>query len=103
VIYQLPNGKIIHLTVDQYLDLTDEDIEYMMSINYGEYARSPFQGSSISRPIKKKKKTEEEDIDTSLDYVQDSEEIVSVTKIILSEDAPIDDSLSLENFSPEED
>ena len=37
MLYQLPNGKIIFLTIEQFLDLTDEDIQYMISVDFGEY------------------------------------------------------------------
>lgn len=47
MIYQLPTGKIVHLTIDQFLDLTDDDIQYMISINHGDHVRSPFYDSAI--------------------------------------------------------
>ena len=45
--YQLPNGKVINLSLDQFLDMTDEDIQYLISIEYGEYVRDPFNGSAV--------------------------------------------------------
>lgn len=71
MIYQLPNGRVIHLTIDQYLDLTDEDIQYMMSANVGDHVNSPWYGSAIS---KKKKKDPEEDVDKSMDFQDDDED-----------------------------
>jgi len=47
VIYQLPNGKIVRLTIDEYLYLTDDDINYLMSIDYGESANNPWIGSCL--------------------------------------------------------
>jgi hypothetical protein len=47
VIYQLPNGKIVYLTVEELLDLSDEDIAYLLSIDYGESANSPWLGSVL--------------------------------------------------------
>ena len=47
MIYQLPNGKIIHLSVEEFLDLSDHDIQYLMSVNAGDHAPSPFYGSAI--------------------------------------------------------
>lgn len=35
--YQLPNGKTVYLSVEEYLSLTDADIQYLISINAGEY------------------------------------------------------------------
>ncbi len=71
MIYQLPTGKCIRLTVEQYLDMTDADIEYMVRINAGEYITSPFN-SSVIRNTKKKEK--EEEIDKEIDYEPDLDE-----------------------------
>ena len=47
VIYQLPNGKIVYLTMEEFLDLSDEDIAYLLSIDFGESANSPWLGSVL--------------------------------------------------------
>lgn len=47
IIYQLPNGKIVRLTLDEYLSLSEEDIIYLVSIDYGESAQNPWMGSSL--------------------------------------------------------
>lgn len=105
MIYQMSSGRVIHLSVEQYLDMTDEDIEYMISINYGEYARSPFHGSAVFSSPKKKKKTEEltEEVDKSLDFTEDSEEVVSRDRVVLSEDLPPIETPDLEDLTPEKD
>jgi len=54
MLYQLPNGKVIHLSVEEYLNLTDEDIQYLMSIDYGEHIRDPFIDSAIDNNRKEK-------------------------------------------------
>ena len=41
MIYQLPNGKTIYLSIDEYLNLTDSDIQYMVANNYGEVTVNP--------------------------------------------------------------
>lgn len=68
MIYQLPNGKVINLTIEEYLDLDDQDIQYLMSINAGNYATSLFYGSVIR---KKREPLPDEDIDKSLDYEEE--------------------------------
>ena len=45
--YQLPNGKTIYLTIDQFLDLTDEDIQYLVATNCGEQYLNPFKDSAV--------------------------------------------------------
>jgi len=54
MIYQLPNGKIIHLSIEEYLSLTEEDIQYLISLDYGEHIRDPFSGSAVKKNSKEK-------------------------------------------------
>lgn len=49
LIYQLPNGKCIRLTVEEYLDLTEEDIKYIESLDFGESAVNPWLDSPLSK------------------------------------------------------
>jgi hypothetical protein len=52
MLYQLPNGKTIYLTIEQFLELSDNDIQYMISIDYGEYIPNPFTSSSVNQKEK---------------------------------------------------
>ena len=54
MLYQLPNGKVIFLSVEQFLELTDEDIQYLMSIDYGEHVINPFSESAVVENTKEK-------------------------------------------------
>jgi len=54
MIYQLPNGKVVHLSIEEFLELTDEDIQYLMSIDYGEHIRDPFTGSAVENNTREK-------------------------------------------------
>jgi hypothetical protein len=54
MIYQLPNGKVINISIDQFLDMTDLDIQYFMSINGGDYASNPFTDSACIDNAKEK-------------------------------------------------
>jgi hypothetical protein len=47
MLYQLPNGKVVQLTVDEYLSLTEKDIQYLLSVNAGDYMTNPWSGSVI--------------------------------------------------------
>ena len=47
--YQLPNGKTVYLTVEEYLELSDLDIQYLVSIDYGESVLNPFYGSCVDK------------------------------------------------------
>lgn len=53
--YQLPNGKVVYLSVDEFLAMTDEDLQYLISIDYGDVIVNPFSGSAVDT----KKKPEE--------------------------------------------
>lgn len=45
--YQLPNGKVVYLSIDEFLAMTDEDIQYLISIDYGDVITNPFSGSAV--------------------------------------------------------
>jgi hypothetical protein len=66
MLYNLPNGKTIYLTVEEFLNLTDADIQYLVSMNYGDTITNPFSGSPIN------KKTRDVEYDFS-DYHNDDE------------------------------
>lgn len=76
MLYQLPNGKVVHLSIEEFLDLTDEDIQYLMSIDYGEHIRDPFTGSAVENNTREKyydfTSLLQED-ETLNDYISDDE------------------------------
>ena len=54
MIYQLPNGKVINISIDQYLSMTDLDVQYLISIGGGDYATNPFTDSACIDNAKEK-------------------------------------------------
>ena len=86
MLYQLPNGKVIYITIEQYLELTDEDIQYMMSINHGEHASNPFTDSAVVENTKEKY--------YDFDYLTNDEEDNGHNDIV-SDDQPFDDIIDL--------
>ena len=82
MLYQLPNGKVIYLTVEQYLELTDLDVQYLMSIDYGDHIVNPFTESAIDINTKEKY--------YDFDYLTDDE-----SENIISDDEPFDDIIDL--------
>ena len=82
--YQLPNGKVVHLSIEEYLDLTDEDVQYLMSLDYGEHILDPFTGSAVE----KNKQAPYSDFD----YLADDESDVND---IISDDDPFDEIIDL--------
>jgi hypothetical protein len=78
MLYSLPNGKVIELSLDQYLDMSDEEFEYLLSINYGESIENPFFGSILEKPDKVEKTPITldlpiEEIDDSIDFTPEEE------------------------------
>ena len=47
MLYQLPNGKVVSLTMDEYLSLSDEDIQDLVASNIGRIPTSYWHGSAI--------------------------------------------------------
>jgi hypothetical protein len=86
MLYQLPNGKVINISIEQYLEMTDQDIQYMMSINGGDYALNPFTDSAVIENAKEKA--------YDFDYLASDEEDVDN---IISDDEPFDDIIDLNN------
>ena len=84
MLYQLPNGKVVHLTIEEYLSLTEEDLQYLMSIDYGEHIRDPFTGSAGEN------NTREKSIDTDFLPMEDYD-----LNDIPSDDLPFDDIIDL--------
>jgi len=80
MLYQLPSGKVVHLTIEEYLELTDEDIQYMLSIDYGEHISDPFRGSAM----KNKKREKYYDFDFTDEDIEND-----------SSDNPFDDIIDL--------
>jgi hypothetical protein len=47
MLLQLPTGRTIEMSVEDYLNLTDEDMQYIVSLGYGEEIEDPFFASVI--------------------------------------------------------
>jgi len=88
MLYQLPTGKVIRISIEQYLDLTDDDIAYLCNPanNIGVYAKSLWTGSAL------KNKTKSIEEDNSIDFVEDDEELrpnsIVTEEELLDEDFP---------------
>jgi hypothetical protein len=49
MLYQLPNGKVIEMSTEQYFDMSDEELDYLVAYNYGEVLENPWFGSILSK------------------------------------------------------
>ena len=83
MIYQLPNGKVIHITIEEYLEITDLDIQYLMSLDFGEHIVDPFTGSAVQSNRKEKV--------FDFDFTSADED----ENYYISDDEPFDDIIDL--------
>ncbi len=70
--YQLPNGKVIYISIEEYLSLTDEDIQHLIALDYGDVITNPFSGSAVDTKKKPEKPRE------FLDLGEDGEEFPDI-------------------------
>lgn len=49
MLYTLQNGKTIEISFEMLENMTQEDEEYLMAYNVGEYIEDPFYASSSHR------------------------------------------------------
>jgi hypothetical protein len=97
MMFQLPTGKVIYLTVEEYLSLSDEDIQALIAGNLGDYPTSYWDGSVI------KKHQKPEHVHKDIDYEEDSEEIIITTVSINTLTIDEIESMEDQDDSSEED
>lgn len=49
MLYQLPNGKVIEMTTEQFVEMSDEELEYLIAYNYGDSLENPWFGSILTK------------------------------------------------------
>lgn len=47
MLVNLPTGKTMEMTLDQYLSLEDNDFQELIAMGYGEHINDPFHGSIL--------------------------------------------------------
>ena len=96
MIYQLPNGKTVYLSLEEYLNLTDEDVQYLISTGIGASPTNPFYGSAINKPRVRVDDEEEEEVhDNTLDYQADNDEL-EIDRTVNLDDIPDEDPFAEE-------
>lgn len=74
MLYQLPNGRVIEMSTEQYFEMSDEELEYLVAYNYGDLLENPWFGSVLS---KQPKPTPEDDVVE----IRDISEIPSIERL----------------------
>ena len=47
MLYQLPNGKVIEISTEQFVEMSDEELEYLIAYNHGDVQENPWFGSVL--------------------------------------------------------
>ena len=63
MLVQLQNGKTVYMSLEQYLAMEESDFQYLVSVNYGSVASSPWCGSALKKPGRIRTKDEDDDPD----------------------------------------
>ena len=58
MLYQLQNGRVINITIEQYLSMSDNDIQYLICVNAGDTIHNPFSSSALDENSTEKKEKE---------------------------------------------
>lgn len=83
MLYNLPNGKTIHLSIDEFLTITDDEIQFLVAYGYGEVINNPRYGSAVN--------TNEDPEDEELEDAEDREmPEVTLLEKYSDLDAPLD-------------
>jgi len=83
MLYQLPNGKVIEISTEQYFEMTDEELEYLIAYNYGDVQEDPWFGSVLL-------KQEKEDDSVDLPEITDISEADKLTDLDINYDDIVD-------------
>jgi len=91
MLYQLPNGRVINITIEQYLSMSDSEIQYLLCSNAGEAIHNPFTSSALDENSTEKQK----EYDFSF-HVDDETEVKEISLEDLSpDDLDMIDSLDI--------
>lgn len=71
MIFQLPTGKVVYVSLETYLSLTDEDIQYLISTGGGDSPNNPFHGTAMKQP---RTSSYREVHDESIDYQDEADD-----------------------------
>ena len=73
MLYQLPNGKVIEISTEQFVEMSDEELEYLIAYNYGDVVENPWHSSVLNT---------HKVIDDDLEIPPDLTDVSEIDKII---------------------
>jgi len=61
MLYQLPDGRTVEMSLEDYLDFSDAELKALIGQNYGVEINNPLYGSSTKNKTRPKKKIDPEE------------------------------------------
>lgn len=95
MIYQLPNGRCIEMSVEQYLRMSDDEINNLIAYNWGEEINDPFAYSVLRYGSVTSKELKLEEFGPE-DF--DDEEIEDLTDVLLEDKLYDEDFIDYDNL-----
>lgn len=80
MLYQLSNGKVVEISLEDFFEMSDSDFQNLMAFNLGEHINNPFIYSAIDEEedVEDEEKIEEltdiDDLDKLMDQDYNTEE-----------------------------
>lgn len=56
MLYQLPDGRTIEMSISDYLDFTDEELQSLIGYDFGLVINNPHYGSAMTNKKRRSKK-----------------------------------------------
>lgn len=75
MLYQLSNGKVVEMSVEDYLSMSDADLQNLVGYNHGEFTNNPWLHSALGEE-QIIDDDEEEALIKELDDVSDLEKLL---------------------------
>lgn len=75
MLYQLSNGKVVEMSVEDYLSMSDADFQNLVGYNHGEFTNNPWLHSALGEE-QTVDDEEEEALIKDLDDVSDLEKLL---------------------------
>jgi len=61
MLYQLPDGRTVEMSLNDYLDFTDDELKALVGQNYGVEINNPLYGSGTKNKTRPKKQIDSEE------------------------------------------
>lgn len=71
MLYNLPNGKTINLSLEEFLSLTDEEVQFLVAYDYGEHINNPRRGSVLGKSSRDDEDEKEEIEDDEVEVISE--------------------------------